>query len=102
VGEAIVLLHRTGAPAEFGDLAEAVLADERFSVLAQYWNCLAAGELKADRCLDELRTVLTQRRPDHVTIRAAAWAIQQITGRAPELTAPQLRQGTWMVEKLRR
>ncbi len=102
VGEAIVLLHRAGAPAEFGDLAEAVLADESFSVLAQYWSCMAAGELKADRCLDELKTVLTQRRPDHVTIRASAWAIQQITGRAPELTDPQLRQGTWMVEKLRR
>ena len=56
------------------------------------------GLLKADVAIEDLRWLLTEDRPDRRVMFAAAWAIQEITGRTPHVALPKPRPGDWIIK----
>ncbi|MDY7009965.1 MAG: HEAT repeat domain-containing protein [Planctomycetota bacterium] len=71
----------------------------RFTVLrCRFESAKSLGKLKADEAVDNLRWILTEDRPDMRVMQAAAWAIQEITGKTPHVGLPQPRPGDWIIK----
>lgn len=60
-----------------------------------------AGRMKLEAAMPALLTVLNKERPGRTMMLAAAWAIQEITGKTPEIPEPRRNQGRqWAVRQL--
>jgi len=79
-----------------------ILSDKSFSLTARFFACKAAGSIKPRRALEGLRMILDEQRPGRLVMRAAAWAIQEITGTTPEIPQPRLKPGDWIITKASR
>jgi len=75
--------------------------DNSYDLLAHYEFARAAGALRVDAAAANLRRVLDEDRQDARVMRAAAWALQQITGRTPKIPQPKPRQSDmWIVRQV--
>ncbi len=71
----------------------------RFTVLrCRFESAKSLGQLKADVAIEDLRWLLTEDRRDWRLMRAAAWAIQEITGKTPHVGIPKPRPGDWIIK----
>ncbi len=81
-------------------ILKAIPPEDGQSLLARFHACKAAGKLKLQPATPALEGIVKTERPGRRLMRAAAWAIQEITGKTPELPNPRLRQGDWVIKKL--
>ena len=64
----------------------------------RFESAKSLGRLKADVAVDDLRWLLTEDRYDKRLMWAAAWAIQEITGKTPNVGLPKPNQGDWIIK----
>ncbi len=77
-----------------------IIATPSYELTARFYACKTAGRMKIKSALPALQTILNQERPGKDLMTAAAWAIQQITGQAPQIPQPRSRPGSWILTKL--
>ncbi len=77
-----------------------IIATPGYELTARFYACKSAGRMKLKSALPALRRIVNQERPGKDLITAAAWAIQQITGQAPQMPQPRSRPGPWIISKL--
>ncbi len=98
--EVAVRLAAAGRRAAAEQFVCEVLADPGSSLAGRFHAAKAAGTLRSAKALPALRRVLEKDRPCRTVMRAAAWAIQEITGTCPRLPDPKVFQGEWVIRKL--
>jgi len=81
-------------------LIEAI-EDDHFSLTARFYAAKAAARMKVQGALPALRKVLAEERPGRRLMHAAAWAIQEISGQSPRIPQPRLKQGNWVINKIK-
>ncbi|MCK5557369.1 MAG: hypothetical protein KAJ01_03260, partial [Candidatus Hydrogenedentes bacterium] len=82
------------------DMIVTILSDEAFNLTSQWHAAKSAGNMKIQPALVHLRYLLTDRRQSLTVMRAAGWAIQEITGQTPLIPQPRIRQGNWIIQKI--
>ncbi len=71
----------------------------KFTALrCRFESAKSLGKLKANVALENLRWLLTEDRLERRIMHAAAWAIQEITGRTPHVGLPKPHQGDWIIK----
>ena len=78
------------------------LAGEGYTMPVRYRAAVAAAAMKSRKTLPQLSELLTDLRHSRTMIHAAAWAIQEITGKTPPLTDPRRHPGNWSIRAIRR
>lgn len=81
-------------------IAEGLTPEYGHSMLARFHAVKAAGRLKIKTAVPSLREMLTGERPGRRSMHAAAWALQEITGKTPRIPQPRIRQGDWILKKV--
>jgi len=76
-----------------------MLSDPAYDLTVRFVMAKAAGRLRLSAAKAALEKILNQDRPCRQVMHAAAWAIEQITGTAPSIPAPRVRQGLWIIAK---
>ena len=74
-----------------------MLGDDTYQRFGKFQASKAAGKLKLDAAMKDLNRILYEERAGLVMMRAAAWAIQRITGKTPAVPDPKVKQGEWIV-----
>ena len=88
--------------AEIEETITTVLFDDKYSLLAYFKMAKAAAKLKVKKALPPLRIILNEDRPERRLMHAAAWAIQEISGKTPRIPDPKVRQNnTWILKKIK-
>ena len=82
---AYVLLAGKGDAEKAAASIAAILADADYADEAAYLAAWAAGTLKIPAAVEPLRQIVETRKPHPQVMWAAAWALKQITGTAPEV-----------------
>jgi hypothetical protein len=76
-----------------------MVADRNYQPIAHYEAARAAGRMKIAAAEGALQDRLAERNNLDV-MKACAWALEQITGKAPAMPEPLERQGDWIVRKI--
>lgn len=77
-----------------------LMTEPGYGLIARFEAAKAAGRLKLDTALPALRKTLDEDRTTLLLMQAAAWAIQEITGRTPPIPEPKINQGDWIIRKI--
>lgn len=81
-------------------ILKAIPPEDGQSLLARFYASKAAGKLKLQPATPALEGIVKTERPGRRVMRAAAWAIQEITGKTPGIPDPRLRQGDWIIKNI--
>ena len=74
-----------------------VLAAPGFQGVAKFRACMSAGQFKIAEAHGDLRKIVYQQRRGRFRMRSAAWAIQAITGKTPDIPDPKVNKGDWII-----
>ncbi|HUU58364.1 MAG TPA: HEAT repeat domain-containing protein [Phycisphaerae bacterium] len=99
-GHAVYALPKLTGSDNRKDVEKAVLdmmRDKSYGRFGKFQAAKAAGKLKMESALDDLNRILYQERDGRQMMHAAAWAIQYITGKTPEIPDPTVKQGEWII-----
>jgi HEAT repeat protein len=88
-----------GSEAIAARTAQEMVADRNYQPIAHYEAARAAGRMKIAAAEGALQDRLAERNNLDV-MKACAWALEQITGKAPAMPEPLERQGDWIVRKI--
>ena len=77
-----------------------MLSDRAYPLTARFDLAKAAGKLKLPSATGPLTTILTEDRLGLTLMLSAAWALQEITGKTPDIPEPKTRQGNWVIQKI--
>lgn len=95
-----VLVDEKTRPAVIDELRKQV--HRRFAPLrCKFESAKSLGRLKATEALDDLRWLLYENRKDRRLMFAAAWAIQEITGKTPVVGLPKPYPGDWIIKSIK-
>ncbi|MCD4826119.1 MAG: HEAT repeat domain-containing protein [Phycisphaerae bacterium] len=74
-----------------------ILSDEGLKFEARFSAAVLAARWKMSKALQTLRQLLTEERPGPMGMQLAGWAIQEISGKTPEIPEPYLKKGPWIL-----
>jgi len=76
-----------------------VLNDTMYLRIAHFEAAKAAGRLKLAKAVMPLNKLLNEQPRVELLMKGVAWSIGQITGQTPDMPAPTVQQGNWIIRK---
>jgi len=78
-----------------------VISDEGFMLAARFHAAKTAARMRINSAVPALQKILNEERPGWKMMRAAAWAIQTLTGETPSIPNPKTNQGRdWIITRI--